>query len=301
MTYDGEEVNTKKDVEYIKYVKSSTVPVCVTFNSDYETIIPIDDCIPVEAASLKELLGQYSLLRHKSVCIHRMILSVISILVGTTSVYTAVSQLSAVCLPHLTTLFIIADNDSIPEPSAFSPLFEYNCFPCLKQISILRLREAASRRIEEVITETNKLDNAVDSQVGVQKVKEEELCVSSIRNESQTHSDEELYGPNEIDLSITSSSLGITIVLVTYLDNNRVENLQIGQLEFAVDCENNNAMCTEEYSASISYRFTCKSDNRLANLPGGPYKFMYKKVLYPFSIPSCKLDDFNNSIIEVAL
>lgn len=60
-------------------------------------------------------------------------------------------------------------------------------------------------------------------------------------------------------------------------------------------------MCSEEYSTSISYHFTCKSDDRLANLPGGPFKFMYKKVLYPFNISSCELDDFMNSIIEVVL
>lgn len=91
------------------------------------------------------------------------------------------------------------------------------------------------------------------------------------------------------------------IVGVSHLDNKIIENLQIGQLQFVVECENNSKMCTKECSTSISYHFTCKSDDRLANLPGGTFKFMYKKVLYPFDIPSCELDDFKNSIIEVVL
>lgn len=80
-----------------------------------------------------------------------------------------------------------------------------------------------------------------------------------------------------------------------------VENLQIGELQFIVECESNTTMYSKDYSTSISYHFTCKSDDRLANLPGGPFKFMYKKVLYPFDIPSCELDDFKNSIIEVVV
>ena len=69
ITYNGNKVSTKKVVKSIKMKKGSTVHI--TFNSQYESIIPNDDCIRVKASSLKQLLRSFSLLMYKRACIHR--------------------------------------------------------------------------------------------------------------------------------------------------------------------------------------------------------------------------------------
>ena len=84
------------------------------------------------------------------------------LLVNAISIETVVSTLSAFCLPHLTTLYIITGDDSIPEPSAFSPLFYYNCFPSLNQISIMRLKEEHQDKLhgnDSVIASNNDIVN----------------------------------------------------------------------------------------------------------------------------------------------
>lgn len=114
-------------------------------------------------------------------------MSLILILVNTTSIGEVVSQLNSVCLPHLSTLFIITDDDSIPKPSVFAPLFQYNCFPCLKQISILRLKEPS---------------------IEMEKV-EEKTCTSYIGDETECITDEEFHGMNESEAVNPLCSSGI--------------------------------------------------------------------------------------------
>lgn len=150
-------------------------------------------------------------------------------------------DLSDYCLPYLTTLYIVNGDNS--RPSEFFELFEYNCFPSLKKISLLVSK-----------------DNSLKTE-GFDKIKEESLL-----HVDDSHSDQ----PSSI---------------------------HIGKLKFKIKYHNDTVNYLDNYYSSASYMYTCKSDDRLANLPGGLYRFKYNDHLYPFNIRS---RDITSSIVEVS-
>ena len=77
--------------------------------------------------------------------------------------------------------------------------------------------------------------------------------------------------------------------------------MQVGNLEFDVRSESSDVTYLDQNYSSLSYSFTCKSEDRLANIPGGPLTFAYKNHSYPFDSSSCKLSKFRSSIIEVSV
>lgn len=148
----------------------------------------------------------------------------------TISVDTVVSQLSNYCLPHLTTLIIITGENSLPKPSVFSQLFQYNSFPCLNEIRILT------------------------------------------KKNYECYYDYYCRQPRYVD---------------------------IDKVIFGVEYEKNAVMHLDNYYTCTSYVYTCKSDNRLANIPSGPFRFMYNNTVVAFKTESFAMEAFVNSIIEV--
>lgn len=251
-------------------------------------------------------------------------MSLILILVNTTSIGEVVSQLSNVCLPHLTTLFIIINDDSIPEPGTFSPLFEYNCFPSLKQISILTLKEDYAIEKKEVIdvkkevvdtssTSTNDATNVIDQILSqsndsklVSDVKDSQITDSTNNqgvavNEHQGLSEE----PNvKEDRDVNPHSNDAQPVdpqpqLSSHVNNDNGE-LQIDKLQYEVTRDSNDVNYRNDLYTSVSYMYRCKSEDRLANLPGGPFKFRYKQTCYSFDVSSSdSVEQLKNVIIEV--
>lgn len=68
MTFD-EMVVDDELLDYVISTKDSVV--CVNFYSEYATVVPSDTCIHVNGNALKQSLDCFSLLKYKSVCIHR--------------------------------------------------------------------------------------------------------------------------------------------------------------------------------------------------------------------------------------
>ena len=87
-------------------------------------------------------------------------------------------------------MFIITNDDCITEPSIFSPLFYYNCFPCLSQISILSLKESSTRSD----------DGSELNQAEVDDLKEQEALSSTTDNENGFVSDEGVFEDNSEDI-----------------------------------------------------------------------------------------------------
>lgn len=245
MAYNGVVL---KDPETIKNVLStSNSVVSVFFDSEYATIIPSDTCIHVEESSLRQLLRDGSLLKYKSICIHRKSLYITLYIVDYESVHEVINELTGYynCLPHLTKLIIVGDDHDLPDPSSFSALFEYNCFPSLNRISILV---------------------SIDY-----PLKKESFNV--FKEEKQM-------------------SVGCSCI-------DQPCNIQIGKLKFGIDYVNNTVHYLDNYYSSTSYVYTCKSGNRLANIPGGSMKFEYNNHYYSFSIKqrACGIID---CIVEVS-
>lgn len=301
-------------------------PVCVSFNSEYATITPLDGYPDIEAGSLLQYLQKQRLLQYRYVYIHRNRLSVISILVGSTSIYTVVYQLSAVCLPHLTTLFIIIDNDSIPKPSAFSPLFKYNCFPCLKQIRILKLKKDSNNRKKEVSdvnkeelttqsTSPSKTSNMNDQRVSqtndvksVSIVKDKEVSDADNKQDISVNEQHQLSGEPNVgkDQDVTPQSNKEQPVYPQLQSSQHAINekgeLQINKLQFDFKCDNSTVNYLDNNYSSTSYVYTCKNEDRLANLPGGSFKFRYNQIWYSFDTSSSNnAEQLKNDIIEVAV
>lgn len=245
MAYNGVVLKDPKTIKSV--LSTSNSVVSVFFDSKYATITPSDTCIHVEESSLQQLLDDGSLLKYKSICIHRKSLYMILHIVDDKRVHEVINELIGHynCFPHLSTLIIVGDDHYLPDPSSFSALFKYNCFPSLNRISILvsidyPLKEESYHMIKE-----EKLIQMEDS----------------------------------------------------YIDQPR--NIQIGKLQFGIDYVNNTAHYLDNYYSSTSYVYTCKSGNRLANLPGGSMRFEYNNHHYSFSIKqrACRIKD---CIVEVS-
>lgn len=99
--------------------------------------------------------------------------------------------------------------------------------------------------------------------------------------------------------SLISITFGIAVPLVSYIDYNEVKSLKIDELQFDVKCESGEVKYLDRLYNSVSYDFKCKNNNRLENLPVGPFKFTYNNNTYTFTNDSSKLTKLKDNIIEV--
>lgn len=76
-------------------------------------------------------------------------------------------------------------------------------------------------------------------------------------------------------------------------------SLKIDKLQFDIGLNNGDMKYVGKLYNCVSYEFTCKNDNRLENLPIGPFKFTYNNHVYTFSNNSKKLNKLKTRIIEV--
>lgn len=75
--------------------------------------------------------------------------------------------------------------------------------------------------------------------------------------------------------------------------------LDIENLIFGIEYEKNTVMHLDKYYTSVSYVYTCKNGNRIANLPGGPFRFTYNDEVYSFDTKSFTVDSLMDTIIRV--
>lgn len=62
--FDGNLYNSR----IMKLLRNETVNV--KLNSEYDAIIPSDNCVDIDANTLSQSLAKYSLLKYRFVCIH---------------------------------------------------------------------------------------------------------------------------------------------------------------------------------------------------------------------------------------
>ena len=167
----------------------------------------------------------------------------------------------------------------------------------MKQINVLRLKE-------EHQDELHGTDNVNQD---VQSETEDQEIIGGIhyRGDHKVNVDEESSGNTinqPIDTPGSDSQAQQTIPqLVSQPINKTKQSLQIGKLQFGIECENCDMVYCNQHYTSISYSYICKNEDRLGNIPGGSIFFTYKNHSYPFDSSSCLISKFKTSIIEVTI
>lgn len=67
-----EKANVDKEV-LADVISMKDATVCVNFISEYASVTPSDNCIHINGSSLQRSLDCFSLLKYKSICIHRKV------------------------------------------------------------------------------------------------------------------------------------------------------------------------------------------------------------------------------------
>lgn len=100
---------------------------------------------------------------------------------------------------------------------------------------------------------------------------------------------------------VLSEDTGIFIILVIDIDLVVVERLYIDKLKFEVKTCSSDITYRDQNYSSVSYVYTCHSEDRLANHPDGSYSFVYKNQVYTYTIPPNAKNELKSYIVEVFL
>lgn len=197
-----------------------------------------------------------------------------------------ISQLIKYCLPHLTTLIIITDNTSIPPSKAFSPLFYYNCFPSLKQISILTLTKYHLRKEEGL--------SKVENQEKVDGIRQEGSNDQKLVNKDVEQKETSKTSSQVKDQSISNDVLPISVHVLTNRKDCAVKTILSKHDKFKPQGKFYNGELVYSYKAEVDvidydnasyYALVVTihddNENRLANMQPSSQKILYKDHYYP--------------------